>query len=84
MAVAALTRRPSIVRELGGVRCPALVIVGEEDASLPPPKSREIADALPNASLVVIPGAGHLSALEKPEEVTDAMLKFLDEVTQDG
>jgi pimeloyl-ACP methyl ester carboxylesterase len=77
-AVGALTRRPSIVRELGGVRCPSLVIVGEEDASLPPAISREIAEALPNASLVIIPEAGHLSALEKPDEVTEAMLDFLD------
>ena len=30
-----------------------------------------------HASLVVIPGAGHLSALEKPEAVTEAMLQFL-------
>jgi pimeloyl-ACP methyl ester carboxylesterase len=77
-AVTALTRRPSIVRELSEVLCPSLVIVGEEDASLPPHLSREIADALPNASLVVIPEAGHLSALEKPEAVTEAMLQFLD------
>jgi pimeloyl-ACP methyl ester carboxylesterase len=80
-AVTALARRPSIVRELGNVRCPALVIVGAEDASLPPNLSREIADALPNASLVVIPKAGHLSALERPDEVTDEMLRFLDKVT---
>jgi len=80
-AVSALTRRPSIVRELSEVECPSLVIVGEEDASLPPHLSREIADALPNASLVVIPQAGHLSALEKPEEVTEAMLGFLGTVS---
>jgi pimeloyl-ACP methyl ester carboxylesterase len=80
-AVTALTRRPSIVRELRGVLCPSLVIVGEEDASLPPHLSREIADALPNASFVVIPEAGHLSALEKPEAVTDAMLRFLDSLS---
>lgn len=84
MAVAALIRRPSIVHELGRVQCPSLVIVGEEDASLPPPLSQEIADAIPNASLVMIPGAGHLSALEKPNEVTEAMLRFLDEVTVGG
>jgi pimeloyl-ACP methyl ester carboxylesterase len=79
-AVKALTRRPSIVRELSAVRCPSLVIVGEEDASLPPPISREIADALPNASLVIIPKAGHLSALERPDEVTEEMLRFLGEM----
>jgi pimeloyl-ACP methyl ester carboxylesterase len=65
------------VRELSEVRCPSLVIVGEEDASLPPHLSREISDALPNASLVVIPKVGHLSALEEPEAVTEVMLGFL-------
>lgn len=77
-AVVALTRRRSIVEKLREVRIPSLVIVGEEDASLPPPLSREIADALPEASFVVIQEAGHLSALEKPEKVTEVMLEFLD------
>jgi pimeloyl-ACP methyl ester carboxylesterase len=80
-AVSVLVRRPSIVDRLAGVEVPSLVIVGEEDASLPPPISREIAEALPNASLVIIPEAGHLSALEKPDEVTEVMLEFLDGVT---
>jgi pimeloyl-ACP methyl ester carboxylesterase len=80
MAVAALTRRPSIVDQLANVKVPSCVIVGSEDKSLPVPLSREIADALPSSSLVVIPGAGHLSALERPEKVTDVMLGFLDEV----
>lgn len=78
LGLGALVRRDSVVRGLGSVDVPASVIVGDEDASLPPPLSREIADALPNASLVMIPEAGHLSALEKPEEVTEAMLGFLD------
>jgi len=80
-AVGALVKRPSIVGELANVKVPSLVIVGEEDASLPVPVSQEIANALPNASLVVIPGAGHLSALEKPEAVTKAMLGFLDSLS---
>lgn len=80
-AVDALTRRPSIVMELGDIHCPSLVIVGQEDASLPPPLSREIADSLPNAHLEIISGAGHLSALEKPDEVTELMVRFLSTLT---
>jgi pimeloyl-ACP methyl ester carboxylesterase len=80
-AVGVLVKRPSIVGELANVQVPSLVIVGDEDASLPVPISQEIADALPNASLVVIPEAGHLSALEKPEAVTEAMLGFLDSLS---
>ena len=80
LVLGALVRRDSVVDQLRSVRIPSLVIVGDEDASLPPTLSREIADALPDASLVVIPTAGHLSALEQPREVTDAMLDFLDRV----
>jgi pimeloyl-ACP methyl ester carboxylesterase len=79
-AVSVLVKRPSILNELADVNVPSLVIVGDEDASLPPPNSEEIVDALPKASLVVIPKAGHLAALERPGEVTDAMIGFLDEV----
>lgn len=83
-AVSALVKRPSILNELAEVNAPSLVIVGEEDASLPPPKSKEIADALPDAEMVVIPQAGHLAALEKPDEVTKVMLGFLDGVHGTG
>ena len=81
LVLQALVRRDSVATRLKQIDVPSLVIVGDEDASLPPPLSREIADALPNASLVVIPEAGHLSALEKPEEVTGAMLGFLDSLS---
>lgn len=75
--VEALVRRDSLVDRLDEIHQPALVLVGEEDASLPPPCSEEIAAGLPNATLRTIPRAGHLSALERPRLVTDAMLEFL-------
>mgnify|MGYP001825122766 CR=1 FL=1 len=73
----ALCRRDSVIGRLGEIEVPALVVVGDEDKSLPPPHSRTIADGLPNSKLVVVPGAGHLSALERPEAVTEAMTEFL-------
>ena len=78
----ALMRRDDVVDRLGSVQVPTLVIVGDEDVSLPVEYSREIVTAIPGARLVVVEKAGHLSALEQPEAVTDAMLKFLDEVYQ--
>lgn len=77
--VDALRRRDSVVERLGEVRVPTLVVVGEDDEPLPPPYSREIARGLPNATLVVVEKAGHLSTLEQPEAVTSAMLEFLGE-----
>jgi pimeloyl-ACP methyl ester carboxylesterase len=73
----ALVRRDSLLERLGGIDVPALVLVGEDDRSLPPPVSRRIHASLPNSTFALIAGAGHLSALEQPAAVTGAMLSFL-------
>jgi pimeloyl-ACP methyl ester carboxylesterase len=74
----ALIRRDSIVHRLNEIDVPSLVIVGEEDTSLPLAYSSQIAEAVTDSSLVTISKSGHLSALEQPEAVTTAMLGFLD------
>lgn len=74
----ALIRRDSILERLGRIGVPALVLVGEEDRSLPPRLSRRIFDRLPGATFSVIPAAGHLSALEQPAAVNHAILTFLE------
>ena len=76
----ALVRRESIVDRLCEIEVPALVLVGAEDASLPVDCSRQISGLMSDASLVIVPEAGHLSSLERPQEVTGAMLAFLDRV----
>ena len=48
-------------------RLPIQIIVGQADVSTPPADNLEIAAALPDASVHVIPGAGHALYLEKPE-----------------
>ena len=74
----ALMRRDSLVARLEEVRVPALVLVGEEDRSLPPVLSRRIHAFLRGSTFVEIPAAGHLSALEQPAQVTEAILGFLE------
>jgi len=64
---------------LAAIACPALVIVGADDALTPPDRAAEIADAIPGARRVVIPDCGHLSPLEQPQAVTDALFAFLRE-----
>ena len=46
----------------------------------PPDHSRAIADALPDARLVVVEDAGHMVALEHPEQVSEELLRLLDRV----
>ena len=65
--------RPS----LAAVTCPTLVVVGEQDVLTPPERAVEMATAIPNARQVVVPDCGHLSTLEQPDAVTQALVDFL-------
>jgi pimeloyl-ACP methyl ester carboxylesterase len=56
---------------------PTLVVVGAEDAITPPRGAQAMAQAIPNAELAVIPGAGHLAPLESPDAVNTAFRKLL-------
>jgi pimeloyl-ACP methyl ester carboxylesterase len=60
------------------ITVPTLVIVGEEDIVTPPSASEFLAKNIPGASLVQIPGAGHLTNIEKPEAFNAALASFLD------
>jgi len=55
---------------------PLLILVGEQDAPLVT-ASNDLKRAIPSASLVVIPDAGHSPQFENPHAWIDAMLKFL-------
>jgi pimeloyl-ACP methyl ester carboxylesterase len=63
---------------LPGIEIPTLILVGEGDAITPPEIAREMADLIEWASLVVVPGAGHLSTLEQPEAVNHALKLWLE------
>ncbi|MBV8496833.1 MAG: alpha/beta fold hydrolase [Gammaproteobacteria bacterium] len=62
---------------LNAIRCPTLVLVGADDEVTPPARAAEIADGIPGARLVTVPGSGHLSTLEQPEAVTRALREWL-------
>lgn len=76
-AARAMKGRPDSTSLLPDVSCPSLVICGEEDELTPPADASAMAAALPDAELVVIPAAGHLSNLEAPMAFTDALTRFL-------
>ncbi len=56
---------------------PTVIICGDSDRMTPVARSRFIAEALPRAELVIIPGAGHMATLEAPEEVNQALRGLL-------
>jgi pimeloyl-ACP methyl ester carboxylesterase len=58
------------------ITVPTLLIWGEQDVRSPLSVARQLKRSIRHAQLVVIPGAGHLSNLERPEEFNDAVRKF--------
>jgi pimeloyl-ACP methyl ester carboxylesterase len=73
----ALAARPDSAQTAASMEVPALVIVGEEDVLTPPADAEELAGLLPNANLVRVPGAGHLTPLEAPGRIKEELLVFL-------
>ena len=69
--------RPDSTAMLAEIDCPVLVIVGAEDSLVPPVRARKMADAIPNARVVEIAGAGHISNLEQPEAFNEAVVDFI-------
>jgi len=61
------------------IDCPTLVLCGREDVITPVHLHQEMADAIPASNMVVIEHCGHLSTLEQPEPVTDAMRAWLEQ-----
>ena len=62
---------------LSEIRCPAIVIVGEEDPRAPVAAARTIHQALLGSQLVVLKSASHLSSMEQPEAFNQVLLDFL-------
>ncbi len=75
----ALMTRSDLRPELRKISCPTLVLCGRQDALTPLPLSEEMAAAIPDATLVVLPRCGHLSTLERPDAATAQLRIWLSE-----
>lgn len=65
---------------LGEIRCPSLVLCGEQDPSTPLTLSQELASSIPGARLEIFPGARHLPNFEIPEAFNRAVDGFLETI----
>jgi pimeloyl-ACP methyl ester carboxylesterase len=69
-------QRLETLAALGDV--PAAALVGDRDRLTPPPCAESIAGALAGTELTVCPGAGHMLMMERPAEVSTALLAVVD------
>jgi pimeloyl-ACP methyl ester carboxylesterase len=74
----AVAARPDSRPLLRSIACPTLVMCGDADRVTPLEHSREIADAVPGAELVVVERCGHMLTMERPREVNAALARWLD------
>lgn len=72
----AMAERPDGRDGLGALDVPVLALLGEEDTISPRAEQEIIVAAAPRARLVVLPRAGHLTPLEAPDAVADALLEL--------
>jgi len=66
-----------VMGRLGEIRCPTLVVCGEDDRLSPPKYAHFLKDNILGARLALVPHAGHMVMLEQPEVVNLAIEEFL-------
>lgn len=75
--IRALLNRPDARSHLANITCPTLVMVGRQDRWSPLAQHEEIVSLVPTAELVVIEDSGHMSLVEQPGQVSQAILRWL-------
>ncbi|HEY2679036.1 MAG TPA: alpha/beta hydrolase [Steroidobacteraceae bacterium] len=75
-----LVDRDGALDALSAVHVPTLIVSGAEDTVLPSALSRRIAEKMPNARHVEVPGAAHLVPLEQPQAANELILNFLQQL----
>ena len=66
-----------LTERIDDIRCPTLVVVGEQDAGTPPAMARVIHERIAGSELLVIPGAMHCAVVEAADRFLPALLHFL-------
>lgn len=65
------------VGRIQNIHLPALIICGQEDQMTPPKYSEYLRENLSQSSLAYIADAGHMTMLEQPDQVNEAINRFL-------
>lgn len=81
-ALAAMRDRPDRTGELSSIKVPTLILVGDGDVLTPPAVAQAMQEKIPQAQLITIQGAGHMSPMEQPEQVNRAIRQFVEGIEQ--
>ena len=73
----AVISRPDSRPTLAWIKCPTLVLSGDEDHTIPNSLSVEMANGIPGARLVILKDCGHLPQPEQPKATADALVEWL-------
>lgn len=75
--IKALLERPDATPLLEKIHCPTMVLCGRQDTWAILSQHEQMAARIPGSRLVVVENCGHMSTMERPEAVTDAMREWL-------
>ena len=67
---------------LARIKCPTLIIRGADSPALSPMVAKRMAAAMPRAELVEIEGSSHFITFDKPEEVRQVVVRFLEQAEE--
>lgn len=73
----ALLDRPDARTALTLIHCPTLVLCGRQDAWSPVSQHEEISSLIPGSTLTIVEECGHMSPVEQPEAVTNALNQWI-------
>jgi pimeloyl-ACP methyl ester carboxylesterase len=73
----AMISRPDSRPTLAWIKCPTLVLTGDEDNTIPNSLSVEMADGIHGAKLVMLSNCGHLPQPEQPQATAEALVEWL-------
>jgi len=82
--IKALLERPDATPVLSTIDCPTLVLCGREDSWSLPVTHKQIAARILRSRLVVIENCGHMAPMERPQQVSRALLCWLEVVARQG
>ena len=79
-AVRGVVERCGVMDELQNIRCPTLMLHGDEDNAIARPRARATAERIPGCEFIAVPAGGHSMTVENPQGVNGPLEAFIDRI----